>query len=108
LRPLPIADPGSRYALSYEADLDGSGTLDIADPFGYPEFRRLRAAVRDQTELMAISYSSRIDITYGSDLEMEKLHRQYVSGWMFSEFGLKPALGRLLTQADDVTPGAHP
>jgi putative ABC transport system permease protein len=33
---------------------------------------------------------------------------QYVSGWMFGSFGLRPALGRLLTENDDLKPGAHP
>ncbi len=33
---------------------------------------------------------------------------QYVSGWMFSSFGLRPALGRLFTENDDLKPGAHP
>ena len=39
---------------------------------------------------------------------MERMHFQYVSGWMFSSFGLKPAQGRLLTPNDDSKPGAHP
>ncbi len=39
---------------------------------------------------------------------MEKAYRQYVSGSMFGAFGLRPAAGRLLTENDDVTPGAHP
>ncbi|HEV2688530.1 MAG TPA: ABC transporter permease, partial [Bryobacteraceae bacterium] len=39
---------------------------------------------------------------------MEKAYRQYVSGWMFSAFGLTPALGRLFTARDDLKPGAHP
>ena len=49
-----------------------------------------------------------MDLTYSSDEEMEKAHRQFVSGWMFSSFGLKPALGRLLTENDDLKPKAHP
>jgi hypothetical protein len=56
---------------------------------------------------MAIGYAGRFDITYGSDLEMERANEQRVSGWTFSEFGLKPALGRLFTESDDLTPGAH-
>jgi predicted permease len=68
----------------------------------------MRAAVKDQAELMAISYSDRTDLTYGSDQEMEKAYRQYVSGWMFGSFGLQPAAGRLLTESDDLKPGAHP
>ncbi len=39
---------------------------------------------------------------------MEKAYRQYVSGWMFSSFGLRPAAGRLFTESDDSKPGAHP
>ena len=64
--------------------------------------------MKDQAELIAISYASRTDLTYGPDQEMEKAYRQYVSGWMFSSFGVRPALGRLFTEMDDLTPGAHP
>jgi predicted permease len=39
---------------------------------------------------------------------MEKAYRQYVSGWMFNSFGLRPAAGRLFTESDDMKPGAHP
>jgi predicted permease len=39
---------------------------------------------------------------------MEKGYRQWVSGWMFGAFGLKPALGRLLTESDDLKPDSHP
>ena len=63
------------------------------DSCSYPMFRRMRAAVKDQAELMAVSYAERIDLTYGSDEEMEKAYLQYVSGWMFDSFGLRPALG---------------
>ena len=47
-------------------------------------------------------------LTYGSEDDMERMYFQYVSGWMFSSFGLKPAQGRLLTPNDDSKPGAHP
>ena len=106
LRPLPVADPGRLYVLSYEADRGGKP--DIGDSFDYPGFRELRRAARENAELIAISYTGRFDVTYGSDSETEKAHRQYVSGWVFSEFGLKPALGRLFTESDDLKPGAHP
>ncbi len=68
----------------------------------------MRAAVKDQAELIAISYADRMDLTYKSDQEMEKAYLQYVSGWMFGSFGLRPALGRLFTENDDLKPGAHP
>ena len=53
------------------------------DGWAYPAFRQMRAAVKDQAELIAISYAERMDLTYGSDQEMEKAYLQYVSGWMF-------------------------
>ena len=39
---------------------------------------------------------------------MEKAYLQYVSGWMFASFGLRPASGAYLAENDDLTPGAHP
>ncbi|MCW5966609.1 MAG: ABC transporter permease, partial [Bryobacterales bacterium] len=107
LRPLPVADAGSLYILSYQVK-DRDGTTGTGESFDYPSFRALRESVRGSAELMAISYGGRHDITFGSDQEMEKAHRQLVSGWTMTTFGLKPALGRLLTADDDVTPGAHP
>jgi len=71
-------------------------------------FRQMRAAVKEQAESVAVSYAESIDLTYGRDEEMEKAYRQFVSGWMFDSFGVRPALGRLLTELDDVTPGANP
>ena len=68
----------------------------------------MRAAVKDDAEMIAVSWVERADLTYASDAEMEKAHRQYVSGWMFNAFGLKPALGRLLNESDDLTPKSHP
>ncbi len=67
-------------------------------------------AIENETNsgLVAVSYAMWMDVTYQSDQEMEKAYLQYVSGWMFNTFGLQPALGRLLTEDDDRTPGAHP
>ena len=60
-----------------------------------------------QAELIAISFADRRDLTYASDQEVEKAEVQFVSGWMFDSFGLRPALGRMFTENDDRTPGAH-
>ena len=106
LRPLPVAAPERLYALSREAFFDGK--TQSFDGWAYPSFRLMRAAVKDQAELMAVSYADRMDLTYKSDREMEKACLQYVSGWMFGTFGLRPALGRLLTEDDDLKPHAHP
>ena len=107
LRPLPVSEPEQLYALARQG-IDFDGKVRTGDSWAYPAFRLMRAAVKDQAELIAISNSDRTDLTYGSDAEMEKAYRQYVSGWMFSSFGLRPAAGRLFTESDDLKPGAHP
>ena len=68
----------------------------------------MRDAVKDQADLIAISDADRTDITWSTDDDMEKAHVVYVSGNMFPLFGLEPALGRLLTPADDRGPGLDP
>ncbi len=107
LRPLPVASPERLYFLTYQYKAP-DGKLDTGDSYDYPGFRRMRESVKDSAELMAISYSGRPDITFGSDQDMEKAYLQYVSGWTFGAFGLKAAAGRLLAASDDLKPGAHP
>lgn len=107
LRPLPVAEPGRLFAL-FRQGFGADGLARKGESFEYPMFRQMRAAAKDQAELIAVSYANRMDLTYGSEQEMEKAYRQYVSGWMFGSFGLRPALGRLFTENDDITPGAHP
>jgi putative ABC transport system permease protein len=112
LRPLPVAAPERLYALSRQV-FDESGKLRSFDSWAYPDFALMRAAAKSVSgkggaELIAVSYTDRLDLTYATDEEMEKGYVQYVSGWMFDSLGLRPALGRLFTEKDDRTPGAHP
>ena len=106
-RPLPVAHAERLHALSREAfDLQGKPMR--TDLWAYPSFSLMRDAVKDQADLIAVSPASRTDLTYGSDQDMEKANVQYVSGSMFQAFRLQPALGRLLAEDDDRTPGSHP
>lgn len=108
-RPLPIADPERLHTVAFEGRNATDGTLLTYDSCSYPMFHRMRAAVKEQAELIAVSmYNGLVDLTYGSDEDMEKADLQYVSGWMFGSFGLHPVLGRLLTDNDDLQPGTHP
>ena len=72
------------------------------------EYKLMRDAVKDQADLIAISDADRIDFSLASDDAIEKAHVAFVSGNMFPVFGLQPALGRLLTPADDRGLGASP
>jgi putative ABC transport system permease protein len=107
LRPLPVADPGSLYVVGY-GYTNEHGVATTGYSMSYPAFRRMRESVQDQAEMLAIEAPARMDVTYGSDDQMERAYRQLVSGWTFGVFGLQPALGRLLTESDDVKPGAAP
>lgn len=107
LRPLPVAEPERLYVLTRQG-IGSDSEIQTSDGCEYPLFRAMRAAAQHQAELIAISYAERVDLTYGSDQEMEKAYRQYVSGWMFGSFGLRPALGRLFTENDDLEPRVHP
>ena len=107
LRPLPISDPSRLYGVRFDG-FSFQGDHVVEDDASYPAFQKMRDAVKGQAELIAIAPAERIDLTYGSDPDMEKVQRQYVSGWMFSSFGLKPAVGRLFTEDDDRVAGAKP
>jgi predicted permease len=98
LRPLPVASPELLSVVTYPT----------GDSFEYPHFRQLRAAVKGDAEVMAMSLVSRIGLTFGTDAETERVTAQFVSGWTFATLGLKPAVGRLFTANDDLKPGAHP
>jgi predicted permease len=107
LRPLPVASPEQLYTLGRQG-VDVDGSVRTGYMWAYPSFQLMRAAVKGQAKLLAISFSARMDVTYQSDPEMEKATVQYVSGWMFDTFGLRPSAGRLLTGNDDLKPGGHP
>src|SRR5271154_1906684 len=107
LRPLPVANPERLYDLAKQG-IGPDGKPQDFDGWAYPDFQLMRAAVAKQAELIAVSYAEPADLTYKSDEEMERACLQYVSGWMFTTFGVKPALGRVFTESDDVKPGGHP
>jgi predicted permease len=107
LRPLPIAHPAQMYSFTRHG-FDARNAPTHWDGWAYPDFALMRAAAKPDAELIAASYTDRTDLTYATDEEMEKGYVQYVSGWFFDSLGLQPAQGRLFTNQDDQTPGAHP
>ena len=107
-RALPVKSPERLYGLFREGNGPGDGKPSVQTSFEYPIYQQMRAAVKGQAEVIAFKNTRRTDVTYQSVQEMEKAQVQYVSGGMFGAFGLQPVLGRLLTDGDDVTPGAHP
>src|SRR5215471_14148199 len=91
-RPLPVAGAQRLYSIAFESPSAMDGPPVQYDSCSYPMFLRMRAAVKDEAESVAISmYNGLSDLTYGTDREMERVILQYVSGGMFETFGLRPA-----------------
>ena len=107
LRPLPVSDPERLHVVLFTGP-SMDGYPQEYDSSSYPMFTRMRDAVSSQADLFAVSYMDRPDVTFGSEQDTERVYLQYVSGRLFPLFGLRPALGRLLTSEDDRQPGAHP
>jgi predicted permease len=106
LRTLPVAEPERLFmvTLNRPGASDPSG---YRDDFDYREFREYSAVIRDTADSLLVGLAARIPVTFSSPDETERVYRQYVSGNVFPAFRLVPALGRLLSPADDVTPGGH-
>jgi putative ABC transport system permease protein len=105
LRPLPVNDP---ERLVYAVSREPTDPEDDAS-FNYPVFERMRDASRAQVQLFGMSYQSRRDAVFDdSNGQPEKVYAQWISGAAFPILGVKPALGRLLTESDDLKPGQHP
>jgi putative ABC transport system permease protein len=107
LRPLPVAAPEQLYAVARQG-VGFDGKLLSYNAWAYPDFLEMRAAVKDRADLVALSFTEQTDLTFGSDQDFEKAYLQYVSGWTFSTFGLKPAAGRLFTADEDREPNKYP
>jgi predicted permease len=107
LRPLPVQDADRLYAMVLHG-VGPDGSVRDTEWGEYPQFLLMKEAVKADAELLAVSGAEPADLTFGSDAEMERVRRQFVSGWMFTAFGLQPALGRLLAQSDDGKPKTGP
>ncbi|HEY9127851.1 MAG TPA: ABC transporter permease, partial [Acidobacteriaceae bacterium] len=108
LRPMPVEHPERLYgAFRYGKGFD-DGKPHVGTSYEYPVYQQMRAAMQNDAEVMAVSFVYRVDVSVQAGQEIEKAELQYVSGSLFGVFGLKPELGRLLTESDDLTPGAHP
>jgi predicted permease len=99
---LPVRDP-DRLVLLSRMTADPSGDLRFPHLF----FRQLHQA-NDVFESVLSRAVGSERVTVGTDGGGQAALGEMVSGNFFEVLGVKPHLGRLLTSADDVTPGAHP
>ncbi|HEY3835765.1 MAG TPA: multidrug ABC transporter substrate-binding protein, partial [Bryobacteraceae bacterium] len=67
LRPLPVAGAERLYSVAFASPSAMDGSPVKYDSCSYPMFLRMRAAVKEDAESVAISmYSGPADVTYGS------------------------------------------
>jgi predicted permease len=107
LRQLPVRDPERLVYLSRV----GPKTSDLrfSSVFSHPLFDRVRQTTSPHMEAFSMSHQSlRQAVLPDAGHVEEKLRTQFVSGNAFGALGVTAALGRVLTPADDLTPGGHP
>jgi predicted permease len=74
------------------------------DSFSYPELLGMRTA----RTLEHVAGWRLAELSYSQGGASERIMGLAASGEYFAAMGLRPALGRFFTPADDRTPGAHP
>jgi predicted permease len=101
LQSLPVANPDQLVVLSvYEAK-----EPDVDSSFSYPMYQDLRDRNSVFSGVIARG-GTQMNVTYGD--HTERVRGELVSGNFYEVLGVRPWAGRLFTQEDDRTPGAHP
>jgi predicted permease len=103
-RQLPVREPEKLVLLSWKGNTMakgwGSGNL-----MSNPLFQQLKA---DNTIFDGMFARHPTSVLFATDGGPEPVTAEIVSGSYFGVLGVRPALGRLIDETDDVTPGAHP
>ena len=111
LRTLPVRQP-EQLVLFGKGEASGNTNFlphGRTQVFSYPFFREFRRRNQVFSEVAAIqSYLVASHGRVAGDAGLERMNLELVSGTYFHTLGVKPVLGRVFTEADDQTPGAHP
>ena len=109
LRSLPVRDPGKLVILEGTGKAwEGHSSFHGGDQpayFSYPMYRDLRDQNHAFDGLIATAPA---DIGFARKGDSQHGRAELVSGNYFSVLGVKPGLGRLVTQSDDTQPAANP
>ncbi len=102
LQSLPVERPNE---LAIVSSYDPKEGPEVASSFSYPMYQDLRDKNNVFTGVIARG-GAPLNVSYGD--QNERVRGELVSGNFFDVLGARPWLGRLFTQDDDRTPGAHP
>jgi len=108
LRRLPVKNPEELVVLYAPGPVQGSQRIDENKPGGswsYPMYKDLR----DKNEVFSgLAATFNVPASVAAQNSTERASGLLISGNFFDVLGVRAAAGRLLSQDDDVTPGAHP
>ena len=107
LRRLPVQRPEELVILRSPGPRQGHTWSDGDDneSFTYPMYKALRD---NNTCFTDLSARIPVSLAVAEGAQTEQTSGELVSGNYFDLLGVRPVLGRLLTQDDDLQPGAHP
>jgi predicted permease len=100
LQSLPVRNPGELVVIASTVPKAGTDTS-----FSYPMYRDIRDKNDVFDGVLAVG-GAPMNMSYSG--ESERVRARLVSGNYFEVLGVRPRIGRLFTQDDDRTPGAHP
>ncbi|MCW5969944.1 MAG: ABC transporter permease [Blastocatellales bacterium] len=101
LKPLPIRQPEQLVVVNIAGpDQPERGF----SSFSYPVFREMR---ENNSAFAGMFARSGLQMSMSAGGQSERVQGEEVSGNFFSVLGVSAAIGRVLTEADDRTPGAH-
>jgi predicted permease len=103
LRPLPVREPGQLVLFDGPGAFMGRTMNNMT--FSYPMYADLRDRNEVLSGLIARMPSAMTVVWQGKS---ERASGDLVTGNYFEVLGVRPAIGRLFSAADDRTPGAHP
>jgi len=105
LRLLPVDNPKELVVLRSPGPKSGRmwSDGDNASPFSYPLYKKVRDDNNVFTGLLA---RFAIPLSVSGEGQTERADGELVSGNYFEVLGVRPVIGRLLTQDDDNVPGA--
>ena len=110
LQPLPVKNPSGLYRLGSHnvSCCVTSGFEDEWDLYSYALFQQIKKQTTEFEDLAALRAGIwNISVRRAGDNSPAlPMHDEYVSGNYFSLFGVRPALGRLLSPSDDQTNAA--
>ncbi len=109
LRPLPVEKPEQLVLLGRGRAAGSTDNFAFTGLYSYPFYRQMQQKNRVFSDLSAIlSLPLGMHGLVAGRPDMEVLHVQLVSGTYFRMLGVKPWLGRSLTEAEEEPAGGHP